>query len=174
MHSLLPRQRFARNPAGDHAAQSFGPRCSSESDQTARARGLSLEPSGHPRRVGHRAQSSSGGGERTVRDPGERTSPPFPEAPARARPLAPISGIIQRVRWTASAGIRAGALALIRFYQTSLSAVLVPSQCRYYPSCSAYAYEAIEKWGVMRGVRLSLGRLLRCRPFGERGYDPVP
>ncbi len=65
------------------------------------------------------------------------------------------------------------ALAMIRFYQACLSPVL-PSTCRFHPSCSAYAYEAVEKWGVWRGGRLALGRLLRCRPWGSYGYDPVP
>jgi len=65
------------------------------------------------------------------------------------------------------------AQVLIRFYQTCLSPVL-PSSCRYYPSCSAYAYEAVEKWGPWRGAGLALRRLLRCRPWGGHGYDPVP
>ena len=64
-------------------------------------------------------------------------------------------------------------LGLIRSYQTCFSPAL-PSACRFYPSCSAYAYEAVEKWGVWRGVRLALGRLLRCRPWGGYGCDPVP
>jgi hypothetical protein len=64
-------------------------------------------------------------------------------------------------------------LGLIRFYQACLSPAL-PSACRFYPSCSAYAYEAVEKWGVRRGVRLALGRLLRCHPWGAYGCDPVP
>jgi putative membrane protein insertion efficiency factor len=65
------------------------------------------------------------------------------------------------------------ALALIRFYQACLSPQL-PSSCRYFPSCSTYAGEAIERWGVWRGARMALGRFLRCRPLGGRGYDPVP
>lgn len=65
------------------------------------------------------------------------------------------------------------ALALIRFYQACISPAL-PSSCRYHPSCSAYAYEAVEKWGLVRGARLALARLLRCRPFGSYGHDPVP
>jgi hypothetical protein len=64
------------------------------------------------------------------------------------------------------------ALALIRFYQVCLSPRL-PSSCRYYPSCSAYAYEAVEKWGLWRGVGMAFRRLLRCRPWGGHGYDPV-
>jgi putative membrane protein insertion efficiency factor len=65
------------------------------------------------------------------------------------------------------------ALASIRFYQSTLSPML-PSTCRFYPTCSAYAYEAVEKWGVWRGAGMTVRRLLRCRPFGEHGYDPVP
>ncbi len=64
-------------------------------------------------------------------------------------------------------------LGFIRFYQTCLSPAL-PSACRFYPSCSAYAYEAVEKWGLGRGLRLALARLVRCRPWGVHGYDPVP
>jgi hypothetical protein len=65
------------------------------------------------------------------------------------------------------------ALGMIRFYQACLSPVM-PSACRFQPSCSAYAYEAVEKWGARRGARLALGRLLRCRPWGNFGHDPVP
>jgi uncharacterized protein len=69
--------------------------------------------------------------------------------------------------------VKSAALGFIRFYQACLSPAL-PSTCRFYPTCSAYAYEAIEKWGVWRGAGLALRRLLRCRPFAEHGYDPVP
>ena len=65
------------------------------------------------------------------------------------------------------------ALGLIRFYQASLSPVL-PSSCRFYPSCSAFAYEAVEKWGLRQGVRMAFRRLLHCHPWGGHGYDPVP
>ena len=65
------------------------------------------------------------------------------------------------------------ALGLIRFYQACVSPTLPPA-CRYHPSCSAYAYEAVEKWGLWQGGRMALKRLLRCRPWGGYGYDPVP
>ena len=65
------------------------------------------------------------------------------------------------------------ALALIRFYQACLSPVL-PSSCRFYPTCSTFAYEAVGKWGSWRGIELTARRLLRCRPWGGHGYDPVP
>jgi putative membrane protein insertion efficiency factor len=63
--------------------------------------------------------------------------------------------------------------AMIRAYQLLLAPVLPPS-CRYYPSCSHYAAEAIARHGPWRGVLLGLGRVLRCHPWGGGGYDPVP
>jgi putative membrane protein insertion efficiency factor len=64
-------------------------------------------------------------------------------------------------------------LFLIRFYRKAISPHFPPS-CRYYPSCSAYAYEAVEKYGLMRGLALAVRRILRCHPFHPGGYDPVP
>jgi len=64
-------------------------------------------------------------------------------------------------------------LALLRVYQGYLS-LLMPSACKFYPSCSHYAYHAIELHGARRGAWLALRRLLRCRPFSSGGYDPVP
>jgi putative membrane protein insertion efficiency factor len=65
-------------------------------------------------------------------------------------------------------------LLLIRFYQRAISPHF-PGCCRFRPTCSAYAFEAIQKYGVIKGGRLALRRILRCRPF-YRGdvYDPVP
>ncbi len=63
-------------------------------------------------------------------------------------------------------------LLIIRFYQRALSPYL-PSACRYTPTCSHYIADAIQEYGVFRGSRLGLGRLLSCRPGGGRGYDPV-
>ena len=64
-------------------------------------------------------------------------------------------------------------LAGLRIYQSYLSP-LMPLGCKFYPSCSHYAYEAIELHGPRRGMRLALRRLLRCRPFSPGGFDPVP
>jgi putative membrane protein insertion efficiency factor len=62
---------------------------------------------------------------------------------------------------------------VIRFYQLTLSP-LFGGGCRFDPSCSAYAVEAIDRHGAWRGCRLAAARLLRCHPFGSAGYDPVP
>jgi uncharacterized protein len=62
---------------------------------------------------------------------------------------------------------------LIRWYQTCISP-LTPPSCRYTPTCSQYALEAIQKYGVLRGGWLALKRLSRCHPWGGSGYDPVP
>ncbi len=64
-------------------------------------------------------------------------------------------------------------LFLIRIYQTCISP-LTPAACRYTPTCSQYAKEAIIKYGPLRGGWLALKRILRCHPWGGSGYDPVP
>ncbi len=61
----------------------------------------------------------------------------------------------------------------IRGYQKFLSP-LFPSVCRFQPTCSAYAIEAIERFGAVKGVILAAQRIVRCRPGGGHGYDPVP
>ena len=72
-----------------------------------------------------------------------------------------------------SAGVRAALFAL-SCYKSYLS-VLFAGSCRFEPTCSQYAYEAIERFGVARGVWLGMKRLLRCHPLSRRfGYDPVP
>jgi putative membrane protein insertion efficiency factor len=64
-------------------------------------------------------------------------------------------------------------IALVRGYQIALSPLL-PAACRYYPSCSAYAVEALEKYGAWRGTWLAMKRIGRCHPFRPGGFDPVP
>jgi putative membrane protein insertion efficiency factor len=64
-------------------------------------------------------------------------------------------------------------LVILRVYQTYLSSMNF-SSCRFYPSCSHYAGEAVERFGARRGVWLALKRLARCQPFSRAGFDPVP
>jgi putative membrane protein insertion efficiency factor len=64
------------------------------------------------------------------------------------------------------------ALGAIRLYKRFVSPLL-PSACRFYPTCSEYGYEAIAKYGIIKGGWLALWRLARCNPFGRGGFDPV-
>ena len=64
-------------------------------------------------------------------------------------------------------------IGLIRFYQKAISPMRPPC-CRFIPTCSAYAVEAVEKYGAAKGGLLALRRLMRCHPFHKGGYDPVP
>ena len=94
---------------------------------------------------------------------------PFVQTQGRQAPpqesLGPVGG--------SSFGVRAALFAL-SFYKAYLS-VLFAGTCRYEPTCSRYAYEAIERFGVLRGGWLGFTRLLRCHPLSGRfGYDPVP
>ena len=64
-------------------------------------------------------------------------------------------------------------IVLIRFYQVCISP-LKPPACRFTPTCSAYALEALRKHGLFKGTYLAVRRILRCHPWGGSGYDPVP
>jgi putative membrane protein insertion efficiency factor len=68
---------------------------------------------------------------------------------------------------------RGAALFLLRFYKRFISPLL-PPMCRFEPTCSVYTMQAVEKYGVLRGVWLGARRLLRCHPFNPGGWDPVP
>jgi putative membrane protein insertion efficiency factor len=65
------------------------------------------------------------------------------------------------------------AMGLIKLYQNTVSKVL-PPVCRFQPTCSQYAFEAIKRYGFARGSWLAAKRIIRCNPFSEGGYDPVP
>jgi len=65
-------------------------------------------------------------------------------------------------------------IKIIKFYRKYLSGLKRTSSCIYMPTCSAYAMEAIEKYGVCKGGFLALWRILRCNPFAKGGFDPVP
>lgn len=63
---------------------------------------------------------------------------------------------------------------LVRVYQATLSKMLPSNTCRFYPSCSHYAYQAIYKYGLIRGGTMGVWRVMRCNPFNPGGFDPVP
>ncbi|MGI6707114.1 MAG: membrane protein insertion efficiency factor YidD [Clostridia bacterium] len=64
-------------------------------------------------------------------------------------------------------------LYMIWLYQKLISPMKPPS-CRFYPTCSVYAYQVIDKYGIVKGGRLAISRLLKCHPFHPGGHDPVP
>ena len=69
--------------------------------------------------------------------------------------------------------MRQALIALIKLYRYAISPYLAPS-CRYTPSCSSYAIEAVERFGIFRGSWMAVRRISRCHPWHEGGYDPVP
>jgi len=68
---------------------------------------------------------------------------------------------------------RLAVLGLFRLYQETISRGLPENTCRFYPSCSHYGYQAVYKYGALKGSLMAIWRLLRCNPFNEGGYDPV-
>ena len=160
MHGLLPAQRATTLTLGDHHASPFGECGAAQSSASANTRSVSSQSAIPSGRLGFTGQSSRGCRQSFICHSPEGTASPV-------SPAAFIAAI-------ANGFVKLLILGLIRFYQSCLSPVM-PSACRFHPSCSAYAFEAVEKWGVMKGGRLALGRLLRCRPWsGSFGYDPVP
>jgi putative membrane protein insertion efficiency factor len=93
------------------------------------------------------------------------------EPPAGPEPVPP-AGAGSRKSRPARAALWA-ILGLIRFYQRFLSP-LWPPVCRFQPTCSAYALEALKRHGLWRGIWLTIRRLSRCHPFCKGGFDPVP
>lgn len=65
-------------------------------------------------------------------------------------------------------------LALIRLYQKTVSRAIPSNTCRFVPTCSHYGYQAIYKYGLIRGTLMAIWRVLRCNPWNPGGYDPVP
>ena len=73
-----------------------------------------------------------------------------------------------------SKGINKFLIGGINFYKKYISPLKKNGCCRYYPTCSSYALEALQKYGPLKGSFLSIKRILRCNPFSKGGYDPVP
>jgi uncharacterized protein len=65
-------------------------------------------------------------------------------------------------------------LVLIRGYQATLSRTIAPNSCRFYPTCSHYGYQAVYKYGALKGGWMAAWRILRCNPWNPGGYDPIP
>jgi putative membrane protein insertion efficiency factor len=84
-----------------------------------------------------------------------------------------MSDRFRRAAWAAGGPVRAVLLALIGAYRLTVGRALV-ARCRFHPSCSAYAEEAIRTHGAIRGTALAVWRLLRCSPLTAGGLDPVP
>ena len=99
-------------------------------------------------------------------------SPPRAPTPGMSAAGPPAGGTETDVRPVMSAAARMLLVPIIA-YRRWISPAL-PARCRFYPSCSAYAVEAISTHGVFRGIGLATWRLLRCQPFNRGGYDPVP
>ena len=88
-------------------------------------------------------------------------------------PESPRSGASQESPGAAGTGART-ALGLVRGYQRHLSGLKAGPTCRFSPSCSEYAVQAIERFGALRGLWLAGWRVARCHPLNPGGYDPVP
>ena len=187
MHGLLPAQRLTLLTPGNHYASTFRDSGPPQPAAAAGARSLSFESREPAGRVGHPGESSRGRGQSLLCHASKGTpaglsasaSASTPVNDDREGPLGANTGagafhtFLQLRSWTMAGAVKFLALGLIRTYQLFLSPLLLPA-CRHYPTCSAYAAEAIDKWGVWKGGKLALGRLLRCRPWGSFGYDPVP
>lgn len=93
---------------------------------------------------------------------------------AKAPPQSPEGATpVEEAPAQQAMALQSAVLGIIRFYQRFLSPLL-GSNCRYYPTCSHYTYEAIEKYGLRRGGYMGIRRILRCHPWRPGGFDPVP
>lgn len=175
MYRLLSIERTRPQPSGSDGARGGGQRAAPQSAEAAGARSLPFESSLDSRRMGYRGEPAQGRGAGGFRQLDAGT---VAALPLRASAGCDCAGHAAGDRsWISGAGtasfLKRFVLAAIGFYRAAISATL-PSSCRFYPSCSVYAYEAVSVWGLRRGLGLTLKRLGRCRPFGPYGYDPVP
>ena len=81
---------------------------------------------------------------------------------------------IRRILTVLHGAFKHAVLLPVYFYRRFLSPLKGTSTCRFTPTCSRYAIDAVMEWGVICGIALALFRILRCNPFGKGGYDPVP
>lgn len=164
MHGLLSIERTRREPPGADGARGGGQCSHPQPGETPGAGSVPAEPRRNPRWVGHCGESSPRGGEGAVSRLGPAVDQLVSGGP---------SSIGARLAAEGGSALKFLVLAAIGFYRTSISPA-IPSSCRFYPTCSTYAHEAVSKFGVRRGLWLALNRFGRCRPWGAYGYDPVP
>lgn len=153
-------KRVAERPLRNQRQKGAGHGRSAESNAQADSRDSALASRGDCSRMGHGHTSKQRGSHAEVRE--ARSGAAFAAS-------APQTGLGVKV----SRAAKRVALACVRMYQVLLGPFL-GGGCRFYPSCSKYAYEAIERFGARRGAWLGMKRVLRCRPFSTHGYDPVP
>jgi putative membrane protein insertion efficiency factor len=84
------------------------------------------------------------------------------------------NSLMRRKGWIRAAQMKKILISSIRFYKRFLSPLKRGMHCKYTPTCSQYAIEAIEKYGAAKGTWLAICRIVRCNPFSDGGYDPVP
>ena len=168
MRGVLSIKRTRREPSGPHPADLRGQRRASQSRQAAGAGGVSAESRFDSSRLGYRGESAQRGRQSPVCHPDAGV-----DAAVSFAGCAPTEAESDGAARSWQGLLKTAVLALLSFYRSTLSPA-IPSSCRFHPTCSAYAYEAVSQWGIRRGMWLALRRVVRCRPFGSFGYDPVP
>jgi uncharacterized protein len=168
MYRVLSIERSRREPSWAHGTRGGGQRRASQPAEAAGAGSIPFESSEHSGRLGHRGKPAQGDSPSRIRHAEAGITTAVPGRPAGSECFARESACAG-----ASGFLKSMALAVIGFYRSAISPS-IPSSCRFYPTCSAYAFEAVSTWGLRRGLGLTLRRLGRCRPFGPYGYDPVP
>jgi len=175
MYRVLSIERTRPQPSGCDGACGGGQRPAPQPPEAASARSLPFESSRHSGRMGYRGEPAQGRGASAFRQLDAGIAAGFPiDQPAGCKRYGHTVGSTARNSDAGTANLlKTFALAAIDFYRAAISSAL-PSSCRFYPSCSSYAHEAVSVWGLRRGLLLTLKRLGRCRPLGPYGYDPVP
>ncbi len=173
MYHLFSPKRCAPHTPGHHGPKTAGEGGFPQPGEAAPERGLSPEPVEDTRRLGYCLEPARSRRQDAVPGSHPGASSIVSQSAAASAPRRPSERFGRRAIRGGSEAMKSLTLALIRFYQICLSPVMA-SSCRYYPSCSRYAYEAVDKWGAWHGAMMVLRRLLRCRPLGGHGYDPVP
>lgn len=175
MYGVLSIERTRREPPGPYSAGGGRQRSAAQPVEAPGTGSFPPEPGRDSGRVGHRGESAQGRGPRTLRYADSGIAPALSGHSASQECCSgrAADGDIAACANGARGLLKTFALALIGFYRAAISPAL-PSSCRFYPTCSVYAYQAVSTWGLKRGLRLTIGRLGRCRPWGPYGYDPVP